>query len=98
MVILRRGRARGATLVHRTRRAGVGCHEFVAHAGGPPISIALLPMRLAPAVFAGTTSVFFTVINASKWLPYAALGLIDVPNMLTAAARHRTPCLACGWA
>ena len=43
-------------------------------------------MRLAPAVFAGTTSVFFTVINASKWLPYAALGLIDATNMLTAVA------------
>jgi len=63
-----------------------GVTSFVAHAGGPPISIALLPMRLVPAVFAGTTSVFFTVINASKWLPYAALGLIDMPNMLTAAA------------
>lgn len=70
-----------------TALAGVvsGVTSFVAHAGGPPISIALLPMRLAPAVFAGTTSVFFTVINASKWLPYAWLGLIDVTNMLSAA-------------
>jgi len=30
--------------------------------------------------------VFFTVINASKWLPYAWLGLIDTANMLTALA------------
>ena len=69
-----------------TALAGVvsGVTSFVAHAGGPPISIALLPMRLAPAVFAATTSVFFTVINASKWLPYAWLGLIDATNMLTA--------------
>jgi len=61
-----------------------GVTSFVAHAGGPPISIALLPMRLAPAVFAATTSVFFTTLNASKWLPYAWLGLIDTTNMLSA--------------
>ena len=61
-----------------------GVTSFVAHAGGPPISIALLPMRLAPAVFAGTTAVFFTTLNASKWLPYAWLGLIDTTNMLSA--------------
>jgi uncharacterized membrane protein YfcA len=63
-----------------------GVTSFVAHAGGPPISIALLPMRLAPAVFAATTTVFFTALNASKWAPYAWLGLIDVTNMLTAVA------------
>jgi uncharacterized membrane protein YfcA len=63
-----------------------GVTSFVAHAGGPPISIALLPMRLAPAVFAATTTVFFTVLNASKWLPYAWLGLIDATNMLSAIA------------
>ena len=71
-----------------------GVTSFVAHAGGPPISIALLPMRLAPAVFAGTTAVFFTALNASKWLPYAWLGLIDVTNMLTALVL--APCAALG--
>ena len=63
-----------------------GITSFVAHAGGPPIVIALLPMRLAPAVFAATTTVFFTTLNASKWLPYAWLGLIDATNMLSALA------------
>jgi hypothetical protein len=79
-----------------TALAGVasGITSFVAHAGGPPISIALLPMRLAPAVFAATSSVFFTVINASKWLPYAWLGLIDVTNMLTALVL--APCAVLG--
>jgi uncharacterized membrane protein YfcA len=71
-----------------------GVTSFVAHAGGPPISIALLPMRLAPVVFAGTTAVFFTTLNASKWLPYAWLGLIDVTNMLTALVL--APCAALG--
>lgn len=79
-----------------TALAGVaaGITSFVAHAGGPPISIALLPMRLAPAAFAATTSVFFTVINASKWLPYAWLGLIDLTNMLTALLL--APCAVLG--
>jgi uncharacterized membrane protein YfcA len=79
-----------------TAMAGVvsGITSFVAHAGGPPISIALLPMRLQPAVFAATTAVFFTAINASKWLPYAWLGLIDATNMLTALAL--APCAAIG--
>jgi uncharacterized protein len=69
-----------------TALAGVvsGITSFVAHAGGPPIAIALLPMRLAPAVFAATTTVYFTALNASKWLPYAWLGLIDATNMLSA--------------
>jgi hypothetical protein len=79
-----------------TALAGVvsGVTSFVAHAGGPPISIALLPMRLAPAVFAGTTAVFFTTLNAAKWLPYAWLGLIDTTNMLTALVL--APCAALG--
>jgi uncharacterized protein len=79
-----------------TAAAGLvsGITSFVAHAGGPPISIALLPMRLAPAVFAATTSVFFTLLNASKWLPYAWLGLVDATNMLTALAL--APCAVLG--
>lgn len=79
-----------------TAMAGMvsGVTSFVAHAGGPPISIALLPMRLQPAVFAATTAVFFTAINASKWLPYAWLGLIDTTNMLTALAL--APCAVIG--
>jgi uncharacterized protein len=56
---------------------------FVAHAGSPPISAYVLPLRLAPAVFAGTMSVFFAVVNLSKWIPYAWLGLIDARNMAT---------------
>ncbi len=63
-----------------------GVTSFAAHAGGPPISFYLLPMRLAPTVFAATGAVFFATINASKWLPYAWLGLIDWTNMSTALA------------
>ena len=60
-----------------------GFTSFVAHAGGPPISFYLLPMRLSPVVFTATLAVFFTAINFSKWLPYAWLGLIDGRNLTT---------------
>ncbi|MBL8328095.1 MAG: sulfite exporter TauE/SafE family protein [Rubrivivax sp.] len=60
-----------------------GFTSFIAHAGGPPISAYLLPMRLDPRIMAGTSAVFFAAINASKVLPYATLGLIDLRNGLT---------------
>jgi uncharacterized membrane protein YfcA len=63
-----------------------GFTSFVAHAGGPPVNAYVIPMRLAPLAFAATMSVFFFVINLSKWLPYAWLGLLDTRNMATSLA------------
>ena len=71
-----------------------GITSFAAHAGGPPISMYLMPMKLAPMTFAATGAVFFAAINASKWLPYAWLGLIDWTNMSTALLL--APCAAAG--
>ncbi len=63
-----------------------GFTSFVAHAGGPPVSFYLLPQRLSPVVFTATSAVYFAAINASKWVPYAWLGLIDSRNLLTSLA------------
>ena len=63
-----------------------GFTSFVAHAGGPPISAYVIPMRLPPLVFTATMAVFFFVINLSKWAPYAWLGLLDLRNMATSIA------------
>src|SRR5690606_23020882 len=52
-----------------------GFTSFVAHAGGPPVNAYVIPMRLQPLVFTATMSVFFFVLNLSKWVPYAWLGL-----------------------
>ena len=60
-----------------------GFTSFVAHAGSPPLSVYLLPLRLKPITFAGTSAVFFAAVNLAKWLPYAWLGLIDRANMAT---------------
>lgn len=61
-----------------------GLTSTIAHAGGPPLSIYLLPLKLDKAVMVGTTVVFFAVINAVKIVPYAWLGLFDARNLATA--------------
>ena len=60
-----------------------GFTSFVAHAGGPPLSAYVIPMKLAPVVFSATMAVFYFAINLSKWIPYAWLGLLDARNMST---------------
>lgn len=63
-----------------------GFTSFVAHAGGPPLSAYVIPMRLSPVKFTATMAAFFFVINLSKWIPYAWLGLLDLRNMATSLA------------
>ncbi len=58
-----------------------GFTSFVAHAGSPPFNAYVAPIRLAPLVFTGTSAVFFSILNLSKWGPYAWLGLLDMRNM-----------------
>ncbi len=60
-----------------------GFTSFVAHAGAPPLNAYVIPMRLAPITFIATMAVFYFVINLSKWIPYAWLGLLDARNMAT---------------
>ena len=51
-----------------------GVTTMVAHSGGPPLAMYLLPLGLPKAVLAGTTSLFFTVGNAVKAGPWLLLG------------------------
>lgn len=60
-----------------------GFTSFIAHAGGPPINAYVIPLRLSPVKFTATMAFFFFVINLSKWIPYAWLGLLDMRNMAT---------------
>jgi len=50
-----------------------GVTTMVAHSGGPPLAMYLLPLGLSKEVYAGTTSVFFTVGNATKAVPWLLL-------------------------
>ena len=60
-----------------------GFTSFVAHAGAPPLNAYVIPMRLTPLAFTATMAMFYFVINLSKWIPYAWLGLLDGSNMST---------------
>jgi uncharacterized membrane protein YfcA len=60
-----------------------GFTSFVAHAGGPPVAAYVLPLKLEPVRLTATLAVLFTAINLSKWIPYAALGLIDLRGLGT---------------
>lgn len=62
-----------------------GFTSFVSHAGAPPWQVYTLPLRMEKAVFAGTTTIAFAVINAAKLVPYHALGQLNPGNLQTAA-------------
>lgn len=62
-----------------------GFTSFVAHSGGPPISVFLLPQRLDKTMFVGTTVMFFIVVNYVKLIPYWLLGQFNGANLETAA-------------
>lgn len=60
-----------------------GFTSTLAHAGGPPATMYLLPLQLPRQVFVGTAVVFFTVVNLIKLIPYSYLGLLRVGNLTT---------------
>jgi uncharacterized membrane protein YfcA len=63
-----------------------GFTSFVAHSGGPPISMYLLRRPLDRTEFAATSIVFFAVVNYVKLIPYGWLGQFDADNLATSAA------------
>lgn len=63
-----------------------GYTSFVAHAGGPPYQTYVIPLRLEPVLYAGTSAIYFGILNAVKTVPYAALGQFGPENLTTAAA------------
>ena len=63
-----------------------GFVSFIAHAGGPPFQVYMLPQRLQRDIFVGTGSVFFAIVNLVKVAPYMALGQFSRENLATSAA------------
>lgn len=62
-----------------------GFTSFVSHAGAPPYQVYTLPLGMPKAVFAGTTTIAFAIINAVKLIPYYALGQLNPANLKAAA-------------
>lgn len=63
-----------------------GFTSFVAHVGGPPYQVYTLPLRMSPALFTGTSVVFFAITNAVKLVPYFLLGQFDATNLKASLA------------
>jgi len=60
-----------------------GFASFVAHAGGPPLSVYLLPQNMDKTLFVGTTVIYFAVVNYVKLVPYSLLGQFSGENLVT---------------
>ncbi|WP_084506704.1 sulfite exporter TauE/SafE family protein [Geminicoccus roseus] len=54
-----------------------GFTSTIAHAGGPPANLYLVPLKLNKTVFVGTMTILFAGINLAKLPPYFAIGLFD---------------------
>ncbi len=63
-----------------------GFTSMIAHAGGPPFQIYVMPQKLPPAVFVGTGAIFFAAMNLVKVIPYVALGQFSAQNLTASAA------------
>jgi uncharacterized membrane protein YfcA len=62
-----------------------GFTSTLAHAGGPPATIYLLPQKLPREIYVGTTVVFFAVVNQMKLIPYIGLDLLTMGHLGTIA-------------
>ncbi|MEN9539160.1 MAG: hypothetical protein RLZZ126_1395, partial [Pseudomonadota bacterium] len=47
-----------------------GFTSFISHAGGPPVTAYVLPMKLPPLKYTATMAFLFFWVNISKWVPY----------------------------
>ena len=64
--------------------AASGFTSTLAHAGGPPFVIYMLPHKLDKTTFVATSVVFFLVVNYAKLVPYYFLGQLNLANLTTA--------------
>jgi uncharacterized membrane protein YfcA len=71
-----------------------GFTSFVAHIGGPPITVFMLRERLLPMVYTSTLGVFFTFVNFGKLGPYAYLNLLNFEQLATSVLL--LPCVPIG--
>lgn len=66
--------------------AVAGFTSTLAHAGGPPLAVYMLPQNMNKTVYVGTSVVFFTIVNYVKIVPYFFLGQFHTGNLSTSLA------------
>ena len=62
-----------------------GFTSQIAHAGGPPFQMWVMPKQLHRDVFVGTSAIFFAIINWIKVPAYVALGQFTPENAVASA-------------
>ena len=62
-----------------------GFTSTLAHAGGAPVAVYLLPQRLSRELYVGTTVIVFAALNGMKLPPYIWLDLYHLGNLVTVA-------------
>jgi len=62
-----------------------GFTSQIAHAGGPPFQMWVMPRRLPRDVFVGTSAIFFATLNWIKVPAYVALGQFTRDNAIATA-------------
>ena len=58
-----------------------GFTSFCVHAGGTPLSVYLLPLRMKKEVYVGTRIIFFTCVNLIKFPFYINLSIVTVESI-----------------
>lgn len=58
-----------------------GFTSTLAHAGGPPFAIYMLPQALDRATLVATSALFFMIVNYTKIIPYALIGQLNAGNL-----------------
>jgi len=62
-----------------------GFTSQIAHAGGPPFQMWVMPRKLDRDTFVGTSAIFFAIVNWIKVPAYVALGEFTAENMTATA-------------
>ena len=58
-----------------------GFTSFCVHAGGTPLSVYLLPLRMKKEIYVGTRIIFFTCINLIKFPFYVNLSIVTLESI-----------------
>ncbi|MFK7805482.1 MAG: sulfite exporter TauE/SafE family protein [Anaerolineae bacterium] len=58
-----------------------GFTSTLAHVGGPPFQIYVIPQKLKRDIFVGTSAWFFWAVNLLKLVAYGFLGLLTIGNL-----------------
>lgn len=59
-----------------------GFTSTLAHAGGPPLTMYLLPQKLPRRIYVGTAAYYFFAVNIAKLIPYTYYGMFNAKNYL----------------